>query len=222
VAVSRRPFRRRRRGFPARYERRTLGLALVALGTTGFAVAGELGRVWRRGTAELPAEADNLLEAAAVAARETREVAREGFRAASVRENATLNLLVSFVLGFAGVRVSAHVIRSHGPTGPFRNVHVGRRHIHHFVPGILLAFGSGLASITVRDERLDPWLAIPFGAGLGLTLDESALLLSLDDVYWSEEGVVSVQITLTSIALLASGVLARRIVRRGEQQVLAA
>ncbi|HEY2636316.1 MAG TPA: hypothetical protein VGI54_02925 [Solirubrobacteraceae bacterium] len=212
----------RRKQRPARLERGTLVLAVVALGAAGTAVAGEVGRVWRRGSAELPSQADDLLGAAAVAARETSEVARVSLREASVLESATLNLLVSFLLGFATVRVGATVIRRRGPTGPFRNVVLGRRHIHHFVPGILLAFGSGLVSILSREERLDPWLAIPFGAGLGLTLDESALLLSLDDVYWTEEGVLSVQISLTAVALLAAGVLARRVTRRGEERVLLA
>ena len=44
---------------------------------------------------------------------------------------------------------------------------------------------------------------MPFGVGMGLTLDESALLLDLEDVYWRREGLLSVQITLTVIALLA-------------------
>ena len=45
---------------------------------------------------------------------------------------------------------------------------------------------------------------MPFGVGMGLTLDESALLLELDDVYWSREGLLSVQITLAVAALLAA------------------
>ena len=97
---------------------------------------------------------------------------------------------------------------------------VGRRHIHHFVPGIVLAFASGAAAIVTRDEDLEPLLAIPFGVGMGLTLDESALLLELDDVYWSEEGVVSVQIALAVSALLSAAALARRFLRRGEELVL--
>ena len=80
---------------------------------------------------------------------------------------------------------------------------LGRRHIHHFVPGIVLAFGSGAAAILTRNEALEPRLAIPFGVGMGLTLDESALLLELDDVYWTREGLLSVQITLAVIAMLA-------------------
>ncbi|MGI8660346.1 MAG: hypothetical protein ACR2LH_04830 [Thermoleophilaceae bacterium] len=53
-----------------------------------------------------------------------------------------------------------------------------------------------------------------------MTLDESALLLELDDVYWTEEGVVSVQIALAVTALLVAGAVATRFLRRGEQAVL--
>jgi hypothetical protein len=55
---------------------------------------------------------------------------------------------------------------------------------------------------------------------MGLTLDESALLLELDDVYWSREGVLSVQITLAAMALISASVLAARFLRRGEEVVL--
>ena len=51
--------------------------------------------------------------------------------------------------------------------GPFRNLRLGRRHIHHFVPGIVLAFVSGAAAIVTRDEDVEPLLAVPFGAGWG-------------------------------------------------------
>ena len=61
---------------------------------------------------------------------------------------------------------------------------------------------------------------MPFGVGMGLTLDESALLLELDDVYWSEEGILSVQIALAVAAMLAAVALAGRFLRRGEQVVL--
>jgi hypothetical protein len=55
---------------------------------------------------------------------------------------------------------------------------------------------------------------------MGLTLDESALLLELDDVYWSREGVLSVQITLAAMALISASILAARFLRRGEEVVL--
>jgi hypothetical protein len=97
---------------------------------------------------------------------------------------------------------------------------LGRRHIHHYVPGIVIAFGSGAAAILTRSERLEPILAIPFGVGMGLTLDESALLLDLEDVYWRREGLLSVQITLTVIAMLGALALALRFLKRGEELVL--
>ena len=62
-------------------------------------------------------------------------------------------------------------------------------------------------------------LAIPLGVGIGLTFDESALLLDLEDVYWSREGLVGVQITLATASLMAAGMLALRILRRGEREM---
>jgi hypothetical protein len=151
---------------------------------------------------------------------ETAEVARVGYREVSTRENAIFNLLTSFVTTFMVARVVAGLLREREHIGPFRNVRLGRRHIHHFVPGIVLAFAAGGTAIVTRDERLEPVLALPFGIGMGLTLDESALLLELDDVYWTEEGIVSVQITLAVTALLAALALGLRALRRGEQVVL--
>ena len=84
------------------------------------------------------------------------------------------------------------------------NVRIGRRHIHHFVPGILLAFASGSAALFARDPKVRETLAIPLGVGMGLTFDESALLLDLEDVYWSREGLVGVQITLATASLMAA------------------
>jgi hypothetical protein len=88
------------------------------------------------------------------------------------------------------------------------------------VPGIILAFVSGAVAILTEDETIEPKLALTFGAGMGLTLDESALLLELEDVYWSEEGLLSVQITLAVIALLGALGLGVRFLRRGEELVL--
>jgi hypothetical protein len=201
-------------------DRGTAVLGAAALASTAAAVAGEVARVWRRGSAPLPADAPDVIAAAEEAARETVEVARAGYRDTPVQETALLNLLGSFVVTWGLVRTSTAVIRRRGKFGPFRNVRVGRRHIHHFVPGILVAFLSGGAALLTRDEDIEPWLAIPFGAGVALTLDESALLLQLEDVYWTEEGVLSVQITLAAIAMLGAGATARRLLRRGEARVL--
>jgi len=212
------PGRRRRVGLRA--DRKTMALAALAGTAVASFVGAEVGRVWKRGSAPVPADADNVMEAAGTATRETMEIALEGFRVSPKRDRTLLNLLASFSGMVLFVRSTTGIIRWRGEFGPFRSVRAGGRHVHHFVPGIGLMMIAGGASILSKDEKKDQWLAIPFGLGAGLTLDESALLLQLEDVYWSEEGIVSVQISLAAAALLASLGLASRIVRRGESRVL--
>ena len=160
------------------------------------------------------------IDAAGQAAGEAVAVAVSGYREMPRRENALFNLLASFVTTFSFARGITYLLRRRPRVGPFRNLRIGRRHIHHFVPGILLAFGSGAAAILTDNEQIEPRLALAFGTGMGLTLDESALLLELEDVYWSREGVLSVQITLAAMALISASVLAARFLRRGEEVVL--
>jgi hypothetical protein len=73
------------------------------------------------------------------------------------------------------------------------NVTPGGLHIHHLVFGIVLMMLSGFANFVIQPNS--PWfevLAGVFGVGMGLTLDEFALWLYLDDVYWTEQGRSSV------------------------------
>ncbi len=209
----------RRSGLPP-VDRLTLGLGAVAVGTTLVVVATEVGRVWSRGSAPLPSETDEVLPAAAEAVGQTVDVAREGYRDLPTGQTALFNLLTSFSLTFGLARGITYMLRTRRRVGPFRDLRLGRRHIHHYVPGILLAFGAGTAAILTDSEELEPRLAAVFGAGMGLTLDESALLLELEDVYWSREGMLSVQIGLTVMAALASLALGLRFLRRGEELVL--
>jgi hypothetical protein len=218
LAPARLPLRRRSRWTPER--RRTAAIGAAA-GVTAFgAFVIELGRVWRRGSAPMPAEADSVLEAAVEAAVETTEVAVAGYQAAPAQENALFNLFASFVISSLASRGIAFALRDRRRFGPFRNVRWGRRHIHHFVPGIALAFASGAVAIATRDEELEPKLAVLFGTGMGMTLDEAALLLQLDDVYWTEEGLLSVQLTAGLVALLGALAIGLRFLRRGEERVL--
>ena len=55
------------------------------------------------------------------------------------------------------------------------------------------------------------------GAGIGLTFDEAALLLDLRDVYWTRQGLLSVQLSLGATAILSIAILTLRILRRGER-----
>jgi hypothetical protein len=200
--------------------RGTAVLAVTATAALAAVVLGEIGRVWRRGSAPLPQDTDHLLAAAEEAVAETAEVARAGYREVSTRENSMFNLLTSFAATFIAVRSLTYLLRGGRTFGPFRTMRVGRRHIHHFVPGIVIALSAGSAAILTRNEEIEKWLALPFGVGMGLTLDESALLLELEDVYWSREGLLSVQITLAVMSFLGALALGLRFLRRGEQVVL--
>jgi hypothetical protein len=193
---------------------------VVAVVSVAAFVTAEVGRVWRRGSAPMPGEADHILAAAEEAVAETVEAARMGYQEAPVLENATFMLLTSFVTIFISARGISYLLRRRSSVGPFRDLRVGKRHIHHFVPGIALLMLSGGAAILTRDESLEPRLAILFGAGMGMTLDESALLLELEDVYWTEEGLLGVQITLAVAALFAALALGLKFLRRGEELVL--
>jgi hypothetical protein len=212
------PLVQRRR--PLAADRGPVVLGALAVGSVATAVGFEVARVWRRRSTPPPHRTGEFIVAAEEAVAETAQVARAGYRDVSTRENAMFNLLTSFAGTFIVTRSITYLLRTRKRFGPFRNMRVGRRHIHHFVPGIVIAFVSGTAAIVTRDENLEPKLAITFGVGMGLTLDESALLLELDDVYWSREGLLSVQITLAVMATLASVVLGLRFLRRGERVVL--
>ena len=211
----------------ARADRLTLLLAASTASTAGVVLVGEFARRLRRrarrpgvsgeapdaGPPEGPVEA---LQLAGRATQDTVLVAIEGYESAGRQEVVLFNLLSGFAGAFVVARLSTGGIRS--GWWPFRNVRVGGRHIHHFVPGILLALGSATAALLTEDLDREAALAIPFGAGAGLVFDEAALLLDLRDVYWSREGLLSVQLSLGGLALLSGTILALRMLRRGEQR----
>jgi hypothetical protein len=214
---------RRRNQLRAFEDRLTRVLAPIAVVTTGAVLLGEgirryRGRVADRRPedthilprAESPAEA---LELAGLASQDTVRVAVTGYRAASRAETAIFNMFAGFVGASLFVRVSTLGIREGWWGG---NVRLGGRHIHHFVPGILIAFGSGAAALISESEGVETTLAVPFGVGVGLTFDEAALLLDLRDVYWSREGILSVQVTLAVASVLGAVLVGMRLLRRGE------
>lgn len=188
-------------------------------------LGGELLRLARRRVAEARKEepglpgvrgtATHAFAATGMATQDAFTVARGGYEATPRAETVLFNMLSGFIGAFALVRLSTYGIRS--GWWPLRDVEVGGRHIHHFVPGILIAFGTGAAALISADEDAEVALAVPFGVGIGLTFDEAALLLDLRDVYWSEEGLVSVQLSLGVSALLGATILGMRILRRGEK-----
>jgi hypothetical protein len=212
--LTRRAKARTRLGW-GRAEHATVGLATVALGGAGVVLAGQFGRMLRRRAHE-ETDGEGLVEAAPAAAIDTVSVAVGGYDEAPRSETVLFNLLAGFLGSFALVRISTLGIRDEW--WPFRNVSVGGRHIHHFVPGILLAFASGTTALLTDDELLEERLAITTGVGMGLTFDEAALLLDLRDVYWTRQGLLSVQLSLGATAILSIAILTLRMLRRGERR----
>ncbi len=117
---------------------------------------------------------------------------------------------IGFFLTFAGVRALTWSIHHH--IGPFHDIEMGGRHIHHLVWGILLVLavgfgwlvevGTGTGAGSILMSRL---MSLLYGAGAALTLDEFALWLNLRDVYWAREGRASIDAVLLFGSLLAIG-----------------
>ena len=119
-------------------------------------------------------------------------------------QRAGLILLGSMLLSFGFIRFSTRMIRAEVSWWP-GNVTPGGLHIHHLVFGIVLLMFSGFLSFVLQPAS--PWfeiLAGLFGIGVGLTLDEFALWLHLEDVYWTEEGRSSVDAVIFA-AIIGGG-----------------
>lgn len=113
-------------------------------------------------------------------------------------------MVLAFLVTFLITRLVVRAIRT--GRGPFRDASVGGVHVHHEVYGIFLLLGTGTLEFTYRPGP--PWvqlLAVLFGAGAALTLDEFALWLHLEDVYWSRQGRSSIDAVM--VALVVGGLL---------------
>jgi hypothetical protein len=100
-----------------------------------------------------------------------------------------LFMLIAFGLTFGLTRFITHSIRSQRFSW-LGDIEAGDTHIHHLVWGICLLLISGVVAIVLQPPL--EVTAIIFGIGAALTLDEFALWLHLDDVYWSEQGRQSI------------------------------
>ena len=122
---------------------------------------------------------------------------------------AGLILLICFVLSFAFIRMSTRLMRSPKvPWWPGSIETEGGLHVHHLVFGILLMILTGFFAFALEPDS--PWLEIlaaGFGIGCGLTLDEWALILHLEDVYWAEEGRRSIDAVIMATLVGAAVVV---------------
>jgi hypothetical protein len=116
--------------------------------------------------------------------------------------NAAAVVLIAFLVSFLAIRTSARLTRSVSwwPGG----VETDGVHLHHLVWGICLMMLCGFLAFAA--PLRSPWWAIEaagFGIGAGFTLDEFALWVRLEDVYWSQEGRASVDAVVVACAFAA-------------------
>lgn len=100
--------------------------------------------------------------------------------------------MIAFIATFVITRIIVRMIRA--GRGPFTDNSVGGVHIHHVVPGLILMIVGGILAIGGIGSGWDNTAGVIFGMGLALVLDEFALVLHLQDVYWEEEGRLSVDV----------------------------
>jgi hypothetical protein len=127
----------------------------------------------------------------------------------------TLGFLIAIVL----VRILTYSIKA--GISPVHNVSAGGTHVHHLVWGILILIMVGylwMVEIGTRDNKSN-WMSrltsIAFGIGVALTLDEFALWLNLEDVYWDLDGKgqQSVWVIMVFAGILAFGFLGGALIR---------
>ena len=111
-------------------------------------------------------------------------------------------VLAGFILSFAFIRMSTRLMRSPKvPWWPGSVVSESGVHLHHLVFGIVTMMVAGTLGFSTLGAS--PWIeicAFAFGIGAGLTIDEFALWVYLDDVYWAEEGRSSIDATVIAAA----------------------
>jgi hypothetical protein len=115
-------------------------------------------------------------------------------------QRAALLSWLAFTTTFAGVRGITYSIKD--GKGPFKNLSVGGEHLHHYMWGIGMVSGvGGVAVHGDNEQRRHPLVAVAYGAGLALIVDEFALLLDLKDVYWAKQGRISVDLAVGGSSL---------------------
>lgn len=107
-----------------------------------------------------------------------------------------LLMLLAFGLTFGVTRFITHSIRVDRFSW-LGNIEAGDTHIHHLVWGIVLLLITGLLAVFIQPPL--EVTAVVFGIGAALTLDEFALWLHLDDVYWSEKGRQSIDAVIVFV-----------------------
>jgi hypothetical protein len=145
---------------------------------------------------------------------------RRGWQVVSPPERASFGMLSAFATTIAVSRGINYARERRRPAPRLRSWARRAYHspgkeqlrVHHFLPGMGLAFATGGAAIMARCDGREFWLSLPFGTGVGLTVDEIALLVERDNPYWDSE---TFALAGAGAAALAAATLAARFHRQG-------
>jgi hypothetical protein len=145
---------------------------------------------------------------------------RRGYGTVSPAERAAFGMLSAFATTI-GVSRAVNYVRERRRPAPrlrswarraYHSLGQEQLRVHHYLPGMALAFAAGGTAILTRSDGRGFWLSVPFGTGAGLTIDEIALLVERDNPYWDSERFALMQ---SAAGALAAAALAAHFHRRG-------
>ncbi|MBF4481415.1 hypothetical protein SAMN02745947_02065 [Rhodococcus rhodochrous J3] len=115
---------------------------------------------------------------------------------------------LAFTVTFGGARLVTWLIQI--DTRGFGDVSAGGVHLHHYLWGILLLAGVAIYGMVDRSPKTRTWMGLALGVALALIVDEAALLITLEDVYWQTEGWPSVALAISLIGIVGTGLVLTR------------
>lgn len=122
---------------------------------------------------------------------------------------------LGFTVTFVVARIVTGVIKlGDSDTG---DLVVGGVHLHHYLWGIVLVAAVGVFGLVDRSPRTRSWMGAALGIGLALIVDEAALLLTLQDVYWHTMGWISVAVAVSIIGIAGTALALSRSGRSGSE-----
>lgn len=128
-------------------------------------------------------------------------ISRFAGRIKNSRRLAQILVLLSFLVTFTSIRIITHLQKLGILSDPGIRATL---HIHHLVPGIILLLISGYVGLSFwASDKIRHFMAILFGVGAALVIDEFALWLYLKDVYWEKQGRASVDAIIYVVITLS-------------------
>ncbi len=151
--------------------------------------------------------------------RQLASILADGYRSSSPAERAAFAMTCGFALSLAGARKITYVQERRRALPRLRGLArvlprapgTDAIRVHHYLPGLAIAMTTGGAAILAGPGGIERWLSAPFGVGVGLVVDEIALLTGRNNPYWGSERFVLITClaATSAAAVMAAGFLRR-------------